>query len=135
MAVRKKKFDIQSALMSTVAAAAGGASASLVAEKIGEFMPENPSVGAFAPIAIGAYLSGSKNTMLRDAGLGMIGASSGVLLDAIGVNGVGRTKGARAASRLTPAQEKRLLQMVRQNSPMKAAGAASFEQNLAGALG
>ena len=132
MAVRRKKFDINEALSMTAGAVAGGAAAAFVSDKIGEFMPDTPEIGAFAPIALGAYLSQNKNKMLSAAGLGMIGSSGGVLLETfgIGVNGVGRS----SVKRLNPAQQKTLLDTVMSRKQMQAAGVsrAQMESQLAG---
>jgi len=134
MATRRKKFNIEEAVQATVGAVAGGAASAFVSEKVAEISPDAGKFAPYVPLALGAYLSQNKNKMLQSAGLGMIGASGGVLLESFGINGLSQPG---QKMYLSPGQQKKMLKNIVQKQPMKAAGAVSgqdVENTLAGVI-
>lgn len=83
--MKKIKFPIQEA----AGIIAGSVAAGFVAKFISEKMPNTPKgLKALIPIGAGLFLAGQKNTIVKNAGMGMI-AKGGADLASLFVPGIG----------------------------------------------
>lgn len=68
------------------AAAAGGLTVGLVADKVLPSLGLPDNVTPFIPVALGVFLATQKNPMLVGIGVGMIGSAAPKALQAVGIN-------------------------------------------------